>query len=82
VLTYYTPDELMRMVEAAGLEPLEVRTRAPQPHEHHVDKICLLATAYSGRRSRSVDRGLKRRCLRSAHDGPTGASRPRPRDVP
>lgn len=46
VVTYYRADELVDLVNAAGFEVLDVRTRDPLPHEHQVTKLYVTATTH------------------------------------
>jgi ubiquinone/menaquinone biosynthesis C-methylase UbiE len=45
VLTYYSPDEIRGLVVDAGFGAVDIRTRAPLPEEHQVDKIYVFATS-------------------------------------
>ena len=44
VVSYYAPDELADLVEAAGFRDVEVTMRPPLPDEHPVDKVFVMAT--------------------------------------
>jgi uncharacterized protein len=45
VVTYYAPDEIAGLVNAAGFDVTELQTRDPLPHEHQVRKVYIVATA-------------------------------------
>lgn len=47
VVTYYAPDELAGLVDAARFEVIDLRTRDPLPHEHQVRKVYVVAAAVS-----------------------------------
>ena len=44
VVTYYGAKELVDLVNAAGFDVIDVRTRDPLPHEHQVTKLYVTAT--------------------------------------